>query len=85
MERFNCVGMVQVWRIFAPLDLLQLHGGAHNRLACDFCSSGPAFYLRLPSDSTSQWTPLPFGEQFPLQVREDSHLQAGVPPFAGRT
>ena len=35
----------------------------HSRLICSFYSSGhPALAgLRLPSDSTSRWTPLPFG------------------------
>jgi hypothetical protein len=31
-----------------------------------FLFVGPAFCLRLPSDSTSRWTPLPSGWQFPL-------------------
>jgi hypothetical protein len=31
-----------------------------------FLFVGPALCLRLPSDSTSRWTPLPFGYAVPL-------------------
>ena len=35
-------------------------------LICDFCSSDQRFAIRLPSDSTSRWTPLPLAVSFPL-------------------
>ena len=35
-------------------------------LICDFCSSDQRFAIRLPSDSTSRWTPLSLAEHFPL-------------------
>ena len=35
-------------------------------LICDFCSSDQSFAIRLPSDSTSRWTPLPLAISFPL-------------------
>ena len=35
-------------------------------LICDFCSSDQRFAIRLPSDSTSRWTPLSLAVSFPL-------------------
>ncbi len=35
-------------------------------LICDFCPSDQRFAIRLPSDSTSRWTPLPLAVSFPL-------------------
>ena len=35
-------------------------------LICDFCPSDQRFAIRLPSDSTSRWTPLPSAVSFPL-------------------
>ena len=35
-------------------------------LLCDFCSSDQRFAIRLPSDSTSRWTPLSLAVSFPL-------------------
>ena len=37
-----------------------------SSLICDFCSSDQRFAIRLPSDSTSRWTPLPLAVSFPL-------------------
>ena len=51
-------GEVQVvWDFF---DLFAV-SSALPRLVCDFCSSAQNFCLRLPPDSISRWTPLPFG------------------------
>ena len=36
---------------------------------CDFCSSDQRFAIRLPSDSTSRWTPLSLAVSFPLLGR----------------
>ncbi len=40
--------------------------------SCDFCSSDQRFAIRLPSDSTSRWTPLSLAVSFPLlgQIRD---------------
>jgi len=35
-------------------------------LICDFCPSDQRFAIRLPSDSTSRWTPLSLAMCFPL-------------------
>ena len=35
-------------------------------LICDFCPSDQRFAIRLPSDSTSRWTPLSLAVSFPL-------------------
>ncbi len=35
-------------------------------LLCDFCPSDQRFAIRLPSDSTSRWTPLSLAMCFPL-------------------
>ena len=35
-------------------------------LICDFCPSDQRFAIRLPSDSTSRWAPLPLAVSFPL-------------------
>ena len=37
-----------------------------SSLICDFCPSDQRFAIRLPSDSTSRWTPLPSAVSFPL-------------------
>ena len=37
--------------------------------SCDFCSSDQRFAIRLPSDSTSRWTPLSLAVSFPLLGR----------------
>ena len=37
-------------------------------LICDFCPSDQRFAIRLPSDSTSRWTPLSLAMCFPLSV-----------------
>ncbi|MFI3201274.1 MAG: hypothetical protein R3Y54_07095, partial [Eubacteriales bacterium] len=43
---------------------------------CDFCSSDQRFAFRLPSDSTSRWTPLSLTMSFPLlgQTRDFNPL-----------
>ena len=37
--------------------------------SCNFCSSDQSFAIRLPPDSTSQWTPLTLAVSFPLLGR----------------
>ena len=51
---------------------------------CDFCPSDQRFAIRLPSDSTSRWTPLSLAIHFPLSgcVRDFHPLDYA---HAGRT
>ena len=53
-------------------------------LVCDFCPSDQRFAIRLPSDSTSRWTPLSLAIHFPLSgcVRDFHPLDYA---HAGRT
>jgi len=53
-------------------------------LICDFCPSDQRFAIRLPSDSTSRWTPLSLAIHFPLSgCVKDFHLLDYA--HAGRT
>ncbi len=53
-------------------------------LICDFCPSDQRFAIRLPSDSTSRWTPLPLAVSFPLS-RHFTDLHRLDYTHAGRT
>ena len=46
--------------------------------SCGFCSSDQRFAIRLPSDSTSRWTPLSLAVSFPLPGRIRTSPISGV-------
>ena len=50
--------------------------------SCGFCSSDRRFAIRLPSDSTSQWTPLPLASGSHYQARNGLSPSSCCPCWA---